>query len=262
MDFFLVDTCNLRCLHCAVSSPLLSKANLPDLDLFAQSLAFLAPVMRSDQIILLGGEPLLNNEICSFIRVARRSGMFRAIRVITNGLLLPKMSEEFWKLADVVEVSLYPATREQLSPAVLEGFAKTASRFHTRLVLTPMDKFYPWFNDGNRIDDPRRVQEIFSGCHEAHDWSCHTLYGNRLYRCGKVHTLDRRLQEGGTPHPNFTDEDGVWLDGRAGLFQELDDYLESEKPLQACRYCLGTSQPWIEQRQMSVEEIRSQKSFS
>ncbi len=62
----------------------------------------------------LGGEPLLNKDICSFMRAARESGVFRNIRVITNGLLLSKMSEEFWQLADIVRISVYPATADML----------------------------------------------------------------------------------------------------------------------------------------------------
>src|SRR5579862_96948 len=109
IEFFLTDLCNLRCDNCAASAPYLSSANHPDLNSFVESLAYLAPVASCDELRLLGGEPLLNKEICAFLLAARDSRLFRRLKVITNGLLLPKMSEEFWQLADIVRISLYPA---------------------------------------------------------------------------------------------------------------------------------------------------------
>lgn len=260
LEFFLAETCNLKCFQCAALSPLLGKANLPSLESFERSLSFLAPVMRVGQLKLLGGEPLLNNEICAFMRVARGSGVFRKIRVATNGLLLPKMCDEFWKLADVVEVSLYPGARDRLPEATRNELARKAARFHTRLELRNVDEFSRSCSD-ERIDDPIRVRQIFSECREAHEWSCHLLHGNRLYRCSRVPSLDAYLREQGTTRADFTG-DGIFLDARPTLRGELRDYLRSERPLRACRYCLGTTGPTIPHRQMTAEEIRSMKGMA
>jgi len=42
VEFFLADTCNLRCNNCARSSPFMSDANLPSLENFVESLSFLS----------------------------------------------------------------------------------------------------------------------------------------------------------------------------------------------------------------------------
>jgi organic radical activating enzyme len=256
IEFFLTDTCNLRCNNCATSSPFMSEANLPNLDSFVESLSFLSRVARCGELRFLGGEPLLNKNICGFMRAASESGVFRNIRVITNGLLLSKMSEEFWQLADIVRISVYPATNDILSGAKLEAFEAAASKHRTKLEVI-RDTHFMKATSNTRIEDAETVQRIFSNCGEAHGWSCHLLYQNRLYRCSRVHTLDRYLSRLGVDHENFTEEDGLILDGRASLFTELKNYLKSTKPLKACSFCLGTSGAMVEHSQLTVPEIQS-----
>jgi organic radical activating enzyme len=256
VEFFLTDTCNLRCNNCSASSPYMSEANLPDLDSFVESLSFLSRVARCDEIRFLGGEPLLNKNICEFMRAARESGVFRNIRVITNGLLLSRMSDEFWQLADIVRVSVYPATIDLLTDAKLESFEASALRHGTKLDVVRDTHFMKATSD-TRIEDAETVQRIFSNCGEAHGWSCHLLHRNRLFRCSRVPTLDRYLSRLGVEHENFSDLDGLILDGRESLFTELETYLKSTKPLKACSFCFGTSGPMIEHSQLTVSEIQS-----
>jgi organic radical activating enzyme len=257
IEYFLTDTCNLRCENCAPNSPFLSDPNLPCLNEFAESLSFLSRVVRSDELRVLGGEPLLNPDICKFLALARQSGIFDYIRVITNGLLLPKMSEDFWRLADIVRISEYPATRAFFSELRLEWLRAVASRFQTKLEVVKNTHFLEATSNA-RIEDRAAVKRIFAACGEAHGWSCHLLYRNRLYRCSRVHTLDRYLSRIGVQHENFTDEDGMVIDGRRSLYSELNEYLRSPEPLKACSFCFGTSGPLLEHRQLTVQQIRLQ----
>ena len=259
IEFFLADTCNIRCKNCAPNSPFMSHANLPKLESFAESLSFLAALVRCDELRFVGGEPLLNKDICSFMRAAKHSGVFRNIRVITNGLLLHKMEEDFWQLADIVRISVYPATIDVFSEAKLEPLRAIAAKFRTRLEVIAYTHFMKATSD-TRIEDVSAVQRTFSDCGEAHGWSCHQLYQKRLYRCSRVHTLDRYLDGIGVQHENFTDQDGILIDGRASLYTELKNYLRSARPLKACSFCLGTSGPPAEHRQLTVQEIRSKVS--
>jgi organic radical activating enzyme len=256
MEFSLTDTCNLRCSNCTTSSPFMSDANLPSLVSFVESLSLLSRVVRCDELRLVGGEPLLNKDICGFMRAARQSGIFQNIRVITNGLLLPRMSEEFWQLADIVRISVYPATAAVFSESKLESFRVTASRYRTTLEVIRDTHFIKATSD-TRIEDVSAVQRIFSDCGEAHGWSCHLLYRNRLYRCSRVHTLDRYLSGLGVEHENFTDQDGLVLDDRTDLFSDLKNFLQSPEPLKACSFCFGTSGALVEHSQLTVPEICS-----
>lgn len=258
LEFFLINTCNLRCSHCAASSPFLGQTDLPDLNDFRQDLAALAPVMECGQLKLLGGEPLLNRRIGEYLSAARESRMFGRLRVTTNGLLLHTMPEEFWKAVDIVEISLYSASRSSLTGKRLDQLRNTARQFEARLEVREINRFQEAVRDAP-TEDPGMVEEIFSACSEAHEWSCHLLYRRKLYRCSRVHTIDRFLTETGVRHETFTELDGFPVDGRPALRDDLYAYLTSRVPLRACRFCHGTSGPWVSHSQLTVEEIRSRR---
>lgn len=256
LEFFLADTCNLRCGNCAACSPFLEAPNFPCLATFTRSLSHLGGVLRADQLKLLGGEPLLNRSICDFMQVARRSEIFREIRVTTNGLLLDKVSGAFWELADVVEISLYPSTEARFPAGRIESIRAIAAKHGKRIEVNRPARFMKAVSD-TRIEDGRRVAAIFADCGEAHDWPCHLLRGNRIYRCSRVPTLDAYLQTLGRDHADFTLLDGFVIDARGSLKSELGKYLTSRRPLEACNYCFGTSGPPQQHFQLPVRVARS-----
>jgi organic radical activating enzyme len=260
LEFFLINTCNLRCRYCAASSPFLSQRDLPDLDGFRHDLTTLATVMECGQLKLLGGEPLLNRHIADYLMAARQSGMFRQLRVTTNGLLLHKMSEAFWQAVDIVEISLYPASRSVVTEKRLADLERTALRFGTRLEVQPITRFRESVRD-TPAPNSLVVKETFSACAEAHEWSNHLLYRHRLYRCSRVHTIDRYLTETGVIHDAFTELDGMPVDHRPTLRDDLFAYLTSRVPLRTCCFCHGTSGPEFLSTQLTMEEIRSRRSM-
>jgi organic radical activating enzyme len=259
LEFFLADTCNLSCEHCASSAPYLNEPNFPDLAQFGESLSHLARVMRSRQIKFLGGEPLLNREIPRFLASARASGMFERVRVTTNGHLLERAGDGVWSSADVVEVSRYAGVKAPLSAETLARLRATATRSGAALEIVDHPVFFAALVD-ERIPDPEIVRRIYAKCGEAHSAPCHTLYRGRLYRCSRVHTLDRRLTGLGVEHAPFTETDGIKVD--AGLtMAALRDYLESPRPLSACDFCLGTSGRHHTQRQLASGTSPSRIAF-
>jgi hypothetical protein len=171
------------------------------------------------------------------------------------------MSDEFWDLADVVEISLYPSVRSRLTEDVLERLRSKASFFDTVLEINPIDHYMTAITE-TRIDDPQVVDRIYTTCGEAHEWSCHLLYRERLYRCSRVHTIDRYLSVLGVDHANFTVDDGLLIDGRESLRVDIEAYLRSPKPLAACGFCLGTSGVWTPHAEMTADEIRARQNGS
>jgi organic radical activating enzyme len=259
LEFFLSDRCNLRCRHCSSSSPYLSEGSRPRLAVFRDVLRAIGGVLASDQLKLLGGEPLLNPAIVSFMEVARSSGVFERIRVVTNGILLPRMDDRLWELADVVEVSLYPSAPGP-SEEQLRRLAEKAARLGTQLEARRISRFMVAVSD-SRIDETAIVQRVFANCGEAHGWSCHLLYGSRLYRCSRVHTIDRYLESIGVAHESFVAADGLELLGKSPqrLLSDIEAYLRSSLPLAACRFCLGTAGRWEASRQLEPKEILTKR---
>lgn len=256
LEFYAIDTCNLRCEHC--HSPFLTEPNFPDLQKLEENLAYLAPILRAQEIKILGGEPLLNKQLCEILHVVKASPVFKKIRVVTNGLLLPKMKRKFWELTDIVEVSSYPSAVNSPSNVELVRFKQIANEMGTSLEIWVYHEF-----QGNTTakptQNPSLVSKIYSSCAEVWKWGSHLLYDRKLYRCTRVHTLDRYLTELGVQHANFTKSDGLLVNSRESLAQDIKEYLTSPIPLASCSYCLGTCGNSFQHRQLSINEIREWK---
>jgi len=111
--------CQLSCVACNHHVPLWRAAGPKhadprqvEIDLFT-----LSNILHADVWGALGGEPTLNPKLVDILKIARESGIADTIEVWTNGLTLPRMSEEFWRSFDVLVLSIYPGKHDEDSLA-------------------------------------------------------------------------------------------------------------------------------------------------
>ncbi len=86
--------CNLSCRGCAHLSPVMAKQYASP-EQILRDLSVLAKHMQADHVRLLGGEPLLHPRLTEVIAAARQSALAGRIRVVTNGILLWRMTDAF-----------------------------------------------------------------------------------------------------------------------------------------------------------------------
>ena len=128
LEINVVHHCNLSCLGCSHLSPRLPKYFLSP-DRLSHDLSILSKYCRPEFISLLGGEPLLHPDLIEIINVVRSSGISDRIRVVTNGRLLHKMPDQFWKDVDEVHVSLYPSHPIKVKDlAVIQAHARREAK--------------------------------------------------------------------------------------------------------------------------------------
>jgi len=101
VDYFLINTCNLRCIFCGYSSPLkeydFRKRVVLSFDLFKKSIDDMKNFPEKIKTIhFMGyGEPLLHPEIAKMVAYAVESKISEKVDIITNGVLLSrKISNE------------------------------------------------------------------------------------------------------------------------------------------------------------------------
>lgn len=240
IQFSAAHHCNLRCAHCSHLSPFVPP-RLPSLQAFAADLRRLSQVLRARTIVLLGGEPLLNPDLAEMARLARESGIARTVTVTTNGLLLGRMRQEFWRHVDVVRVSLYPGSEP--SPETLDAVAGRAREHGTQLIVDRIREFRtPTVTEPHPMDLTTRL--IFATCGVAHRQHCHMFSDGWLYKCSMPVNLPGYLPRLGINRYDPA-TDGLHLHGDDDLLTGLKRYLFSPRPLEACRYCLG----WLGTRQ-------------
>lgn len=117
----LTDHCNLNCAYCSHFSPLADEAFL-DIEEYERDISRLEVLFNGQAagVSLVGGEPLINKDIVKFIEVTRKhlhhpceqydGGI--GLNIVTNGLLLPKMGEDFWEACRKhrvgIQITRYP----------------------------------------------------------------------------------------------------------------------------------------------------------
>ncbi|KIG19152.1 hypothetical protein DB30_04617 [Enhygromyxa salina] len=250
VEFNLTEHCNLSCYGCDHASPLMAKAFL-DHASFCRDLDALAGVMRTHELKLLGGEPLLHPDLLEFIATAKASPIAECVTVVTNGVLLDRVPEPFWALIDRLWWSVYPGVKYRMSRAQVEARAE-AHGFELFVKDTPNMRVTLL---NHAIDDDASVQMIYDNCPQTHEWSCHTVHAGRYYKCSPAPWMQPRLRRSGVEFDN-READSIPLHANPRLREQLEAYLRSPKPLQACRYCLSNFGREVPGRQLNKKGLR------
>ena len=108
-EIHVVDHCNLNCKYCSHFSPI-ANPSYTDISGFESDLSLLQRVVspgRIEKLRILGGEPLLHPQITDFIRIAYI--YFPTVRreLVTNGLLIQKMTADFWSVCRETDTHIY-----------------------------------------------------------------------------------------------------------------------------------------------------------
>lgn len=185
-DVQLADHCNLNCRGCGNFSPIAPKCFLGK-DAFEKDCARLAELSEGklEDICLFGGEPLLHPEITEIIKIARKHFPKTDISILTNGILLLKMNNDFWNCCREngikITVTKYPVKIDT------ESIKKKAQK---ELVL--LEVFYEntertFFFRPLKLSGNMNPRKNFTLCHEAN--RCIILRKGKL-ACTTVANID------------------------------------------------------------------------
>ena len=177
LEFHIADHCILNCKACEHYSGLVKKPHFPNFKQFSADMRRLHEYIDDIGVIrILGGEPLLNPEINEYIKLSRALYPSTNIFVVTNGILLPQMPDEFFATLRSeqagIHVSSYPPLRNKLedlhnfllSKQVNFNIGRMNEEFTCKQILT-------------KHNQPR---EMFLNCYQAH---CHNLYEGKIAAC-------------------------------------------------------------------------------
>lgn len=108
IEYHLVDSCNLKCAGCSHYSSLLDKLTYIELEDIINDLTLLKNKIGDNLITLrlLGGEPLLHPQICECLTAIRNIFPLCNIVIVTNGILLKKMSDEFFNICRTSHIEI------------------------------------------------------------------------------------------------------------------------------------------------------------
>jgi hypothetical protein len=175
-EYHLVDHCNLNCKGCSHFSPIREK-KFADLNEYRSDLSQLQGLFSNvRKIELLGGEPLLHPKVTDFLHLSRFFFPKADIGITTNGILLAKMSEDFWNTCRVCSIhilyTVYPPFKKT-EPAIV----RLAKSKGVRIIANQVASFHGFYNRAGDTD----VETAFKKCRSR--FYCPMLRNGRLYVC-------------------------------------------------------------------------------
>jgi len=234
----LADHCNLNCQMCDHWSQL-AKPHLLDVDCFERDMKRLSQLMdgKVKKIVLLGGEPLLNDNILDFIKITRNYFPYGMHEVVTNGIRLSKFNKEQEKLFYntmkennfQLTVTIYPIKIDH--NAIYEKakeygvYTYMASDVHTQSKQRKMSYKFG-FNMSGSTPIHRSLCCFFFNY-------CRCLKNGRFYTCNRLSNIDI-FNNYFNKSLEITDNDYIDI-FKVNSFQEIAEFLA--QPVPFCRYC-------------------------
>jgi len=226
IDIHITDHCNLNCKGCGHFSNL-CKPNFLELDAFEADMKALAEKLRLAQIYLLGGEPLLHPRIAEFIRSARAIFPDTRICVVTNGSLVMRQNDEFWRaLSETATVLMCDAYPIDLPVAEID---RKAAEWDVVLEWTgERNLFFKLPLDVSGAQDPADSYRRCSGIN-----NCPMYKDGRLYPCAYTSYIDVFKERFGVEGLDVTAADSVSVRDTDAL--AIMTFMTEHVPF--CRFC-------------------------
>lgn len=104
IEINLIDNCNLKCKACTHFSSIFPDGCIYEMNSYVADIKQLRKIGRIARIRLLGGEPLLIDNIDEYAKITREVFPESDIEIVTNGLLIPQI--EIQKLERIKEYKI------------------------------------------------------------------------------------------------------------------------------------------------------------
>ncbi|MDR0613358.1 MAG: radical SAM protein [Dysgonamonadaceae bacterium] len=248
VEVYLVDHCNLKCAGCGVFSPLAGDKYL-DISMYQRDCQRLSELTGGgiEVIRLVGGEPTLHPKLPDICAVTREYFKISKIQMVTNGILLSKKEDAFWKMCKEhkidIQISEYPITiniakileKASLHDVVIE-FTGTKTNSMWRMKLD--------------IEGKQDAEKSFKKCWMGN--TCVTISGGRLYTCGIMTHIEHFNKYFNT-------------DLQVGESDSIDIYKVKNirevlkflcKPIPFCRYCDMKGMSYGHKWQISKKDLK------
>ncbi len=222
--------CNFACTSCNHGSAVAPRWFMEP-ESMAKDLVILSKVAHFDFHCLQGGEPTLNKKFIEFMHVQAASKIADNYGMLTNGSLLDRMPEEFWRLAKAMNYEIRVSHYPDLDKEVLDYAHRKAREYDMNFrVSNEFESFAKMFI--THADGGAKIWEICP-------WKrCWTLHEGWFFNCPQAAFLPGQFPE---KFPAMTDPlaDGVRVEELTET--KIRWMMNHREPLATCANCSGGS---------------------
>lgn len=251
IEYHLVDSCNLKCAGCSHYASLLDKLTYTSLDDVVKDLKLLKSKIGDNlsTLRLLGGEPLLHPQICECLTVAREIFNKSNIIIVTNGILLEKMTDEFYNTCSRSNIQIMITDYKLLNICVV--IDKLRKMNIATGVYRKSDKKFIWRYKHIRLTNDRI--DCLSSC--KFKSTCCSYRDGKIYLCAHIAYIDI-FNKYFNKNVELEESDYISLN-EINSYEELIEKLNSAKPNFCYQYCnyYGKSHPEVGKWCISKKDI-------
>lgn len=236
LETVIVDHCNLKCVGCS-SFGCIARESYVSVPVFKKNMERLSELSgrRIEMLSILGGEPLLHPLIVDFMRIARKcfpidvNDAPNAINIITNGILLPSMSEEFYRVCGEENISIsitkYPISIDMTT------IQEKCNAHYVKLGYWNGDVIKNMWKRPFDLEGKQDADKSFRLCISAN--RCATFKNGKIFPCPTCAHIEHFNNKFGTAL-EVTERDYVDV-YKAKSIDDVYDFLCHSVPF--CRYC-------------------------
>ena len=231
VEIHLADRCNMNCTGCSHFSPFAAEW-FADVDRIGRDLMSLQAKFKGGirHVNLLGGEPLLNKEVCAILDRVNETCPKAQITVVTNGINLLDQPAMFWKACRRTHVRINLTLYGPMVPKRMLIEQKCLSE-GVSLRVQKGDVFFARMVPEGTV----HARKAFRFCRKT--TYCPYLREGRLYKCAQsyhIRDFAQAVRAAGYAMTEPADE-GLDVANTALTGRDILRYLMS--PGTVCRYC-------------------------
>lgn len=227
----VVHHCNLKCKGCDHCAPLASPEYV-DLNRYEKDMKRMSELFPDVRFIgIMGGEPLLHPQIIETVQTARQLFPKTDIKLYTNGILLPKKDEEFWKKMNENNIKIIITVYD--IGIDYKKIIDTAKKYNVTIYSERkfLDGKLPF--DKIKFDIKGKQYGKFSHFFCRHAGRFPSVEDGKLYKCTLMCAV-RHFNEYFGTDMKLCEKD--YIDIHKDITkEELIDYFKKDNPF--CKYC-------------------------
>lgn len=236
IEFVLSDFCNLNCKGCGHYSSLAKKEFEP-LDQLRKNADHIGLMVGDDldSVYLIGGEPLIYPDLIEAIEIIKGAFPNIPLKLFTNGLLLPRMDEGFWRVVIRCDVEIvltrYPIAFDY---DAVEELCRSREVRHSVYGDRGLEGSFFRF-----ALDPDKKQNGRISHFKCFNRGCLSVIGDRLYPCSISGCVGHLNRATGT---EFEHQKGDWIEV-ADIKNVAQIKRLRDRPVPFCGYCKANPKP-------------------
>ena len=232
LEFHVADHCNLNCSNCSHFSSFVSAPCFADYLQVKQDLECLKNLVDNiDTIRILGGECLLNPDLGEYINLTRSVYPYTNLSIVTNGLLIKKLSTELIDLISKYNVKVEITSYRPLWNKMDELANYLKEHGINYRITEPMSYFY------KIVDFEHKLRFPYASLSDLPTCMCKNLYKGKVAICPIVCYSKYFDQYNKTEKMESLCEKGMIDIYEIKNYSELKNRIDS--PCELCDFCLS-----------------------